>query len=96
MKKNRSLALIWLFLTVLSSASSCSGATLAPQLRDRRLRVCTEKPCFYYEWEECVSHVLGICTKKEWRRDEYDLTDPAVRKQMVDMGASILFDGRWQ
>jgi len=32
-----------------------------------------------------VKKVLGICIKTAMKMDAYDLTDPVVRKQLIDM-----------
>jgi hypothetical protein len=33
-----------------------------------------------------VKKFLGICTKHEMKIEYYDLTDEAVKKQLIDMG----------
>jgi len=41
---------------------------------------------FYYDYEVCDKKVLGVCVRKKLVRDNYDLNDPVVRKQLKDMG----------
>jgi hypothetical protein len=39
-----------------------------------------------YQYEICAHRVLGICTSTKMWKDTYDLTDPAVRKHLIDIG----------
>lgn len=96
MRKRVSPALITLCWITWSMSSGCSAAPLAPKLEDRRLRLVPDKAALYYEHERCVKKFLGICTKKEWQVDVYDLTDPTVRKQLIDMGFTATSERRWQ
>jgi hypothetical protein len=57
-----------------------------PQLELRTLRLSPSIPGFEYQYEECTRKLLGLCTKKEMRKDLYDLRDEKVRKQLLDMG----------
>jgi hypothetical protein len=40
----------------------------------------------YFTYTECVKKFLGACTKKELKRKEYDLADPATRSMFISMG----------
>jgi hypothetical protein len=57
-----------------------------PALENRRLDVSPDRPGFVYKWTECSKKFLGICRKTVQREDFYDLTNPAVRKELFDMG----------
>ena|GEM_PF-6480626 len=56
------------------------------RLEARTLRISETLPGFEYRYEACTATVLGICTKKEWRVDTYDLRDEATRKMLIHMG----------
>lgn len=57
-----------------------------PTLELRELRLSPDFPGFVYQYELCEKKFLGICTKKVWKIEKFDLTDAVVRKQLVDMG----------
>lgn len=58
-----------------------------PPLEEREfLRICPTKPGACYAYEVCVKKVIGICTKKEWVEEYFDLQDPNVRAKLIDMG----------
>ncbi len=60
--------------------------------------LCQGKPatqwCFRYK--VCAKRVLGICFREAMHEDVYDLADPAVNAQFVNMGAIITFDLNWR
>lgn len=88
MKKltSRMIAGPMLFSLILVLSLSCSGLPLVPQLAQRPLRISLEVAGFEFQYEVCEKKVLGICVKKKWTKDLYDLNDIAVRKQLRDMG----------
>ena len=88
MKKltNQLIPGLTLLSTILFSISACSGLPLVPQLEQRTLRFSLETPTLEYQYERCDKTFLGICTHSIIVKDKYDLTDPVVRKQFVDMG----------
>lgn len=53
---------------------------------DRTLRLSPDRPGLEYQYEVCSAKFLGLCTKREMHVDRYDLTDPLVRRQLIDMG----------
>lgn len=61
---------------------------LVPRLEQRTLFLSPDLAGFYYDYEVCTKSLIGICLKKEMKHETYDLTDPAVRKQLIDMGFS--------
>lgn len=73
-----------LALIFLVGCASMSG--VIPTLENRTLRFSPDKPQLEYQYEVCSKKILGICTKHEMTKDTYDLTDPAVRLQIVNMG----------
>jgi hypothetical protein len=96
MKRKISPGLIWLLWTILSTSFACSAAILVPQLQNRRLAINPDLPALFYEYQECAKEWAGICWKKEWRKDVYDLTDAKVRTQLRDMGVTCTSERRWQ
>jgi hypothetical protein len=75
-----------LCLIILSSSCASWAIPLVPRLEQRTLFLSSEIAGFFYDYEVCAKKFLGICVKKEIKRDLYDLNDPAVRKQLIDMG----------
>jgi hypothetical protein len=57
-----------------------------PALENRTLRISPDFAGFEYQYEICVRTFLGVCTKKEWRKDAYDLTNVEMRRQLIHMG----------
>lgn len=83
---NRKTAVLTLSLIALSSTFACSAIALLPSLELRTLRISKEIAGFEYQYEICVKKFLGICTKKQMKKEFYDLNDPVIRKQLIDMG----------
>lgn len=76
-------------LLLMISSSSCSSvsATLLPTLENRTLWFDPDRPGLFYNHYVCVKKkLLGGCKDWQLETDRYDLTDPAVRKQLIDMG----------
>lgn len=97
--RKTNIARITLSLIFLSMTSSCSALPLAPQLQNRRLWLNPDKPGWvYYEWEVCEKKFIfeAWCTKKGWKRDDFDLNDPVVWKTLIDMGFTLTSERRWQ
>lgn len=68
---------------------SCASLDLQspPTLALRKLEI-DKRPGkfgFEYTWNECVRYFLGC---REWKThvDYYDLQDPVMKKQLIDMG----------
>lgn len=80
--------LIGLTLCSTICASSCASLLIpsVPQLENRTLRISEEGPTLEYQYEVCVKRVIGICVKSAMMKDHYDLTDPATRRKLIDMG----------
>jgi len=74
-----------LTLLVVIGCASMSDIII-PELSKRTLRISSKIAGFEYQYEVCLKKFLGICRQKEMRVDSYDLTDLAVRKQLIDMG----------
>lgn len=66
---------------------SCASLLTQSQvaLENRTLRFSLDGPALVYDYDVCVQRILW-CVKTELRRDRYDLTDPVVRKTLIDMG----------
>jgi hypothetical protein len=60
-------------------------ASFLPSLENRTLDIDPDIPGFRYQWEECIKRILGICTKREIKRETYDLRDVEVRKKLINM-----------
>jgi hypothetical protein len=68
-------------------ASMASLTYIVPPLKDRTLRISIDKPALIYHYRvpyDCG--VLGMLTCYHDKTDEYDLTDPAVRKHLIEVG----------
>lgn len=60
---------------------------IIPALENRTLRIAPDFAGFYYQWRICVKNGLfGGCRKWEMKKELYDLSDPGMRKQLIDMG----------
>jgi hypothetical protein len=57
-----------------------------PRLINRTLRLSPDLAGFEYQYEVCVKKFLGICRKKEMKKDFYDLNDLAMRTKLINMG----------
>jgi hypothetical protein len=83
---SRSKSVLTLLLISLSSACASFAGPSLVTLELRTLRLSRDFAGFEYRYEVCRKTFLGACVKKEWVVDKYDLTDPKVRAQLVDMG----------
>lgn len=72
----------------ISSSLSCASLLQAslPALENRTLRLSADIPGFEYQYEICAKRFLGICTKHQMTKETYDLTDPEIRKKLINMG----------
>lgn len=88
MKKSRSLLVfvLTLFSITLNSSCATSQRDLPPALENRTLRLSPDVPGFEYDYEVCTKKFLGICTKREMKRERYDITNIAIRQQLIDKG----------
>jgi hypothetical protein len=60
---------------------------IVPPLKDRVLRIAMEKPSLFYHYKEPYDcGAFGAFTCYRDKVDEYDLTDPRVRKHLIDIG----------
>ena len=66
---------------------SCASLAkpLLPALANRTLELAADFPGFWYQYPECSSKFLGICTKHKPKREQWDLRDPAVRQMFINM-----------
>lgn len=65
---------------------------LPPKLQLRKLRLSQTVPGFEYEYEVCDKLFLGMCTKHHHVVEYYDLTDPVVKKQLMDANFVAIVD----
>jgi hypothetical protein len=88
MKKQTRILPFVLMLSWIGLNSSCAslGPPSPPALENRTLRLSLEVPGFEYQFEECVKKVVGICVKKQMKKETFDLRDPLVRQRLIDMG----------
>lgn len=78
---------IIVFLAILLTLPACAGMPVdPPTLANRSLRISKDVPGLEYQYEVCVKKILFICTRREWVKDRYDLTDVNMRQQLIDMG----------
>lgn len=77
--------LILAFLVGTATACAATNLELVPELKARTLQIAADFAGFEYQYEVCVSHFIW-CTKKEMRRDTYDLTKKETRDQLRAMG----------
>lgn len=86
-KKTKILVLVAMPLWITWSLSCASSALhLIPALENRTLRISEESPALEYQYEVCTKKILGVCSKREMRKDTYDLRDSEVRMQLIHMG----------
>lgn len=57
-----------------------------PTLEKRTLWFHPDKPAMFYNYKKCVKSGIFGCRKEEIITEYYDLTDPVVRKQLIDVG----------
>lgn len=78
---------VMLFLTLSNSGCASLPLPSPPTLENRSLRISKDFAGFEYQYEVCVKHGLfGNCRESKWVKDTYDLTDPAMRQRLIDMG----------
>lgn len=86
---SRTISVVMLCLITSNSSCASSPLLLPPRLESRTLPLSTDFPGFKYQWTEevCTRRFVGFCTQHEMKvhQDLYDLSDPAVRKQLHDM-----------
>jgi len=78
-----------IMLCLMTSNLSCASASeiLVPTLENRTLWIDPDRAGFFYNHEECKKRgVFGNCREWETKTDFYDLTNPAVRKELIDTG----------
>lgn len=88
MKSITSLMTSALMLLWIASSSSCASSAEAslPRLELRTLRLRKDRPALEYAWRECAKKGLFGCSQWVQKTEVYDLTDPKIRAQLVDMG----------
>lgn len=96
MKNLVSLLMLAVMLSLTISTLSCASLRTVspPALEDRTLRLSESAPQLEYQYEKCAKKFLGICTKFEWVKETWDLTDPVVRKMLVDKGFVVRVRGK--
>lgn len=72
-------------LIILSAACSSLASPLPPKLELRTLRISKDKPSLEYRYEECEKKFL-ILKECKMVTEFYDLSDPAVRSRLINMG----------
>ncbi len=77
---------LMLLLMILSGSCASLAEPLLPRLEQRTLRIDPNAPGFVYQYRVCVRKVMSVCFKHEMRVEKFDLSDPAVRKQLIDVG----------
>lgn len=78
---------IFLFIALVSLNACASAAKPVPSLENRTLYVSKTEPGLYYQWRECTkTGLFGACKEEKIVNEYYDFRDPAVRKQLSDMG----------
>lgn len=75
-----------LFLITWNLSCASQPLHLPPTLEQRTLRISEKVPGFEYQWRECTKSFLGICRNWEMKVEYYDLTVPAVRDKLINMG----------
>ena len=75
-----------LYLITLSLSCASSRLLGLPSLENRTLRISETIAGFEYQWEECDTKFIGICTKYKMVKETYDLNDIEVRKKLINMG----------
>lgn len=68
---------------------SCSSSrTLSPPPLSETifLRICTDQAAACRAYEVCAKKFLGVCTKKEWVEDRFDLSDEKIRNDLINLG----------
>lgn len=85
-KINLKISVAMPFSIILISSCASSALRFIPALENRTLRISKDKPGFEYQYEACIKEFLGVCVKKEMKKDVYDLTDPTIRQKLIDMG----------
>jgi hypothetical protein len=76
-------------LFLITSNLSCASLQeqSPPKLELRTLRISKEITGFEYQYQVCVRFGLfGNCKEYKITKELYDLADPAVRNQLIDMG----------
>ena len=86
----------YLFITVFMFVISCSVVSVVPQLKDRRLVLCKDKPGLCYYQELCKrdypwSH--KICTFID---NFIDFNNDQERQKLKDMGFTCTSSQRWK
>lgn len=75
-------------LCLMIMSLSCASLLLAgpPALENRTLRVSPDIAGFEYQYYVCSKKFIGICVKQIIQKDLYDLTNVAVRNQLISIG----------
>lgn len=81
------LAIVVMPFLIVSSFSCASLQILSPPaLENRTLRLSPDIAGFEYQYVVCAKKFLGMCVRKEMKKDLYDLNDVEVRKKLLNMG----------
>lgn len=79
-----------LLLIMLNEGCASSQIPSPPPLQETVfLRLCPDSAGACRSYEVCKKKVLGICTKKEWIEEKFDLTDEKIRNDLINMGFEL-------
>jgi len=65
------------------------------QLKDRRLRICLDKPGLCYNEKICVQDAFLFCAKHEIKEKFYSFLDESMRKKLIHMGFTLTANNRF-
>lgn len=68
------------------AVSGCGSlqAVSPPRLQERTLELASDYPGAYYQFVVCVEPGFIRCRKEQIVREVFDLSDPEIRKQLMD------------
>lgn len=82
-----------LFIFLIAACASMPDVII-PDLPLRTLKIDPDNAGLKYQYVICLKKFLGRCTKSEIHIDRYDLTDPAMRRKLIDMGFTVTIEPR--
>lgn len=76
---------LWFCVSLLTGCASLFAEPW-PALENRTLRISENAATLEYQDRVCVKRILGVCSKREIKKEIYDLNDPSVRKMLIQTG----------